>query len=514
MKRKLLKQLFSQEKEQTQHNIEQSSKAEDYTKKKLVEPNLDKTMETIKKIYSVPRNSDFSIRNIHIGGLGKMAAVLYISTITDTTIIEDHILRPLLQNKDANKTIENIISAPTITNVQVIEDIITNLNLGNTVLLIEGFEEAYVFSTAKFDGRSIEKAENEVVLKGPKEAFNESANSNISLIRKKIKNENLIVEASTISKRSKNELYILYVKDISNEKLLNKVKNKINSLDMDSIQNVSILEELIVDYPKSIFPTVLYTERPDRASTFLESGFIVLIMENSPAALILPATFWSFIHNPEDHYLRFIYGNFIRALRMVALFITLFISSIYISVTNYHAEMIPPDLLLAIAATREIVPFPAIVEILIMEICFELIREAGLRVPNPIGPTIGIVGALILGQAAVQANLVSPLVVIIVALGGLSSFAIGDINMNSSIRLIRFLFIFSAALFGFYGMTALFVLGIFNIVLIRSFGVPYFAPMTPYYKSSRDTIFRKTLKREIFRPGYIKPKDIQNKAGD
>ncbi|RKJ29946.1 spore germination protein, partial [Butyricicoccus sp. 1XD8-22] len=277
----------------------------------------------------------------------------------------------------------------------------------------------------------------------------EDVAANISLIRKKIRNENLVVESVTISKRSNNELYIVYMKDLVNDKLLKDVKNKLNSLDVNAIQNLSVLEEYIEDSNKSLFPTILSTERPDRTVSFLEDGYIALLMNNSPDSLILPATFWSFYHNPEDHYLRFIFGNFIRLLRFLALLITLFVSAFYIAATNYHVEMIPSDLLLAISATREIIPFPAIIEILLMEIAFELIREAGLRVPNPIGPTIGIVGALILGQAAVDANIVSPLVVIIVALSGLCSFAVGDISLNFSIRLVRFLFIFSAALFGF-----------------------------------------------------------------
>ena len=177
-------------------------------------------------------------------------------------------------------------------------------------------------------------------------------------------------------------------------------------------------------------------------------------------------------------------------------------------------EMLPADLLFAISATREIVPFPSIIEVLLMEIAFELIREAGLRVPNPIGPTIGIVGALILGQAAVQANIVSPLVVIIVALSGLCSFAVGDINLNFAIRLTRFIFIIAAALFGFYGIAATFVIGLLYIVSLKSFGVPYFAPMTPKFVSSKDTIFRRMVKNEKFRPGYLKTGDIKKKAGE
>lgn len=484
---------------------------EEILKNKTIDSDLENTIDIFKSLYSVPMNTDVSIRNLFIGGLNRNATAISIKTISDSEKIEEQIIRPLLSNSDSDLTIEVICAAQFLNTHSQIQEILKDINNGNTALFLDGENKAYLFDTVKFHGRSVEKAINEVSLRGPKEAFNEDVAANISLIRKKIRNENLVVESVTISKRSNNELYIVYMKDLVNDKLLKDVKNKLNSLDVNAIQNLSVLEEYIEDSNKSLFPTILSTERPDRTVSFLEDGYIALLMNNSPDSLILPATFWSFYHNPEDHYLRFIFGNFIRLLRFLALLITLFVSAFYIAAINYHVEMIPSDLLLAISATREIIPFPAIVEILLMEIAFELIREAGLRVPNPIGPTIGIVGALILGQAAVDANIVSPLVVIIVALSGLCSFAVGDISLNFSIRLVRFLFIFSAALFGFYGITALFTCGIFYLVSFRSFGVPYLAPMTPKYISSKDTIFRKMLKKEIYRPGYLNPQDIEKK---
>lgn len=480
-------------------------------KKENIDPNLENTIEIFKSIYSIPLNSDIKIRNILIGGLNKKASIIYISTISDSKIIENHVIEALLSNNDETKDIENIISAQSIKTFEKIEDVLSEINKGNAAVLVDSYSEAYLIGTSNFQGRAIEKTENEVILKGPKEAFNEKGSTNISLIRKKIKSENLVVEVIPVSQTSNNELYIVYMKDLVNNELLNTIKEKVNSLEVDSIQNLSLMEQYIEDRKTSIFPTILYTERPDRAASFIEDGFIVLLMENSPSSLVLPATFWSFFHTSEDYYLRFLYGNFIRILRLLALLITLFISATYTAITNYHVEMLPTDLLLAISATREIVPFPTVVEILLMEIAFELIREAGLRVPSPIGPTIGIVGALILGQAAVQANIVSPLVVIIVALGGLSSFAIGDISMNFAIRLIRFLFILSAALFGFYGMTAMFSVLLLYMVSLKTFGVPYMAPMSPKYISSKDTIYRKMVQNQLFRPGYLKPKDMKKK---
>lgn len=488
---------------------EKSNKNEIEIKKQQLNTSLNDTIEIFKKIYSVPDNQDVIIREFQIGSLNKKAATLSIETITDSTLIDEHVLRPLLSNKDSSKKIVDIIEMGDISTFRIIDEIIQKINDGNIVLFVDGLNSAYCISASNFKGKDITSPENEIVLRGPKEAFTEKIQVNISLIRKRIRNENLIFESTNISKRSHNKVYIAYVKDLANDQLLNNIKERVKNIDVDSIQNLPLLEQHIEERKKSIFPTILYTERPDRAVSFLEDGYIVLLMDGAPASLVLPATFWSFYHTPEDHYMRYIYGNFTRALRVVATFITLFISSIYVGLTNYHSEMIPPDLLLAIASTRDKVPFPAFVEVFLMEVAFELIREGGLRVPSPIGPTIGIVGALILGQAAVQANIVSPIVVIVVALSGLSSFVIGDISMNYAVRLIRFLFLFSSVLFGFYGMTAIFTAGIFYLVSIKSFGIPYLSPMTPKYPSSKDTVFRQQLTKEMFRPGYLKPKDMK-----
>lgn len=476
-----------------------------------VDPKLKLTLETIKTIYTYPDNQDVVLRDLYISGLNKDATILFISTITNTRVIDEYIITPLLLNSNPNKQITDIVTIQSVQRKNLINDIVLQVNNGYAALFIEGEGQAYLLDVANFEGRSIEKPENEKVVKGPNEAFTEKASTNISLIRKKIKSSNLMVESLTVSKRSNNNLNIVYVKDLANEKLVQNVKDRLNSLNVDSIQNLSLLEQQIEERKYSLFPTILYTERPDRATSFLEDGYIVLLMDNSPDSLVLPATFWSFYHTSEDHYLRYPYGNFTRLLRILALFITLFTSALYVAIVTYHSEMVPPDLLLAIAATREKVPFPAAIEIILMEIAFELIREAGLRVPSPIGPTIGIVGALILGQAAVQANIVSPIVIIIVALSGLSSFAIGDISMNFTIRIARLLLIFSASFMGLYGITALFTMGLYYLVSIKSFGVPYLSPLTPHYKSSNDRIFRKVLQKEIFRPGYLKPKDISKR---
>ncbi|MGG3468755.1 spore germination protein [Neobacillus pocheonensis] len=507
MKKRIIKSLFKNINEEPQIH-EQSNTSDIEMKKQDISSNYDQNLATFKYIFSFPKNVDVKIREFTIRSLNRRAFIIFISTMVDIKNIQDSIVEKLIENQAPSGKIRDLVSYPIEKMASNIGEITELICGGITALFVEGDHQCYVFETTKTRGRGIEKTDNEVIVKGAKESFVEKVADNIALLRKKIKNENLIVETKIISKRSKNDVFLVYEKDLVNDELLQMIQDRLSSIDTDQILDLSILEQYLEERPRSLFPTILYTERPDRAASFLEEGYIVLLMSNSPSCLILPATFWSLIHSPEDHYLRTPYGNFIRILRIFALFVAVFTSAIYIAITNYHVGMIPPDLLMAIAGTRERVPFPSIIEILMMEMAFELIREAGLRVPSPIGPTIGIVGALILGQAAVQANIISPIVIIVIALTGLSSFIISDISMNFAIRLARFLFIFAAGFFGIYGATAFFMASLFYLVSLKSFGTPYFAPMTPRTISSKDLIIRHVPFKERFRPGYLKPKDM------
>lgn len=510
MKKNVLNTLFKTRKNPESKDKSNADVAE--LKKQAISVDYEQNLSTFKTLYSVPDNMDVKVREFTILSTNQRAFIIFISSISDARVIQEDITEKLIRSNIPNKEIPDLCTAPFFTTETTIEKILDSINGGNTALFVDGDEQCYLFDTPNIQGRAIGKPDTEVIVKGPKESFNEKVITNISLIRKKLKNENLIIETMIIAKRSKNNVYLVYQKDLVNGELLQNVKDKLHSLDVESIVDLSILEQYIEERPRSLYPTILYSERPDRAASFIEEGHIILLMENSPSSLILPTTFWALIHSPEDHYLRTPYGNFIRILRFLALFIAMFTSSFYVAVTNFHVGMLPPDLLMAIAGTRERVPFPALFEVIMMEIAFELIREAGLRVPSPIGPTIGIVGALILGQAAVQANIISPIVIIVIALSGLSSFIISDTSMNFAIRITRFLFIFSAGFIGIYGVSALFIVGLFYLVSLKSFGIPYFAPMTPSFVSSKDLIIRHIPMKERFRPGYLKPKDMGKKG--
>ncbi|RCW64591.1 spore germination protein [Saliterribacillus persicus] len=473
---------------------------------------LEINIEQMKELFSFKVNKDFSYRSFVIHFNKKQATIFYYSSIVNGDKINETILKPLLE--EDGRDLSNII---TIENLLVLNDykqIIKHINSGKAVLFVDGDSSVYSLDVADFQHRVITKAENESVIKGPQDAFTESLNVNLSLIRKQMHDRQLISEGMQVGVRSKSEINLLYVKDLVNEEILNNVKKRIEDISVDSIRNVELLEQYLEERPYSIVPTILYTERPDKATAYLEDGFIVILMDTSSACLIVPVTFWSFFHSPEDNYLRYLYGNFSRMIRLLCFYLTTMISATYVAISNFHSEMIPPDLLLAITASREYVPFPLIFEVLIMEIAFEIIREAGIRIPNPLGPTIGIVGALILGQAAVEANIISPIIVIIAALSGLSSFAISDININFTVRLTKFIFILAAGLFGMLALIGVFLLWFMYLASIKSFGVSFFAPLSPHFKSANDTFFRKAIKKQIFRPGQIKPQDMTKRPKD
>lgn len=475
---------------------------------------IDSIIDYFKTTFHAEINQDIIFRELYIPFLNKRAVILFIETICDTPKIENSIVRPLVTNEAKATNVQEIIFAQDVEQITDIKEITNKITSGSTAIFIDGSNIAHLVSSEQFEGGAIEKAETEVTLKGPKDSFADQLHLNVNLIRKKVRNNDLVNESILVGERSLDSVCVLYLADLVNENILETVKDRITQIDTGSVQNVSVLLQYIQDAKYSIFPTILETERPDRAATYIEDGHIVLAMENSDTVLVVPVSFWSFLHLPDDRYLHFIYGNFIRVLRAIAIFITLFTSATYVGVTNFHTEMIPADLLLAIAATREKVPFPAVVEVLLMELAFELIREAGLRVPNPIGPTIGIVGALILGQAASEANIVSPIVIIVVALSGLSSFIVNNISMNFAFRICRFFLILAAGLFGFYGIVGLFMLGMFYLASLRSFGVPYFAPLTPYYKGSKGTILQQQVEHDTYRTPFVKPKDLQKKKGE
>jgi spore germination protein KA len=480
---------------------------------------LSDNLEYIKAKFSIPQSGDAILREFDIVVKDKVipAFMIFFDGMVDRKVINDHILQPLmlLSNLDIKSDEQgiseyvksHILPHNQLKEVTAHQDVVEEVTFGGCGIYIDGIGVAFAADVKGWQQRGVERPNTELVIRGPQEGFNESLRTNTALIRKRLKDENLIVENIQIGKRSKTPCSMLFIKDIANDSLVKEVRRRLENIKVDHIFDTGELEQFIEDSTFLPTPGVVATERPDRVSAMLADGRVAIIMNGSPFALVVPITNQDLIHASEDAYVRFPYTNLIRLIRIMAAFMALLLPGVYIAITNYHHEMIPTDLLFAIVTAREKVPFPSIIEILIMEISFELIREAGIRIPGPIGPTLGIIGALILGQAAVSANIVSPILIIIVAVTGISSFAIPNFSAGFAFRLLRFAYIILAGLAGFLGITTgLFIFGLW-LVHAKSFGVPFVSPYAPRTSGGiAEELFKAPVWKQEKRPDYMNTK--------
>lgn len=488
--------------------------------KKEISKKLSENMEYLKKVYTIPVNGDAVIREFKVVVKNKIvsAFMIFFDGMVDRKVIDDDILRSLMLSsnmniKDDDETIAEFVRNRLLTHNQIKEiqeysKIIDEINFGGCGIFIDGMDSAFAADVKGWEHRGIERPNTELVIRGPQEGFGELLRVNTALVRKILKDKDLIVENAQVGIRSKTPCSILYIKDIANDSLVKEVKRRVKSIKTDYIIDSGELEQFIED--SSIFPVpqMIATERPDRVASGLAKGKVAIILHGSPFALVVPAAMHELIQSPEDKYVRAPYANLLRGVRIIAIIMSLLLPAIYLAITNFHQEMIPTDLLIAIEATREKVPFPGIIEILIMEFSFELIREAGIRIPGPIGPTLGIIGALILGQAAVAANIVSPILIIIVALTGIGSFAVPNFSAGFAFRILRFGYILLAAMSGFLGITTgLFLQGVW-FANSKSFGIPFLAPFGPKTKGGlSDEILVAPAWNQENRPDFLNTKN-------
>lgn len=453
--------------------------------------NIDENLNTMKSIYNTLINSDAIIREFSclIAKRKYRAFIMYFDGMSDSQIINDFLLEPLMQincNLSHNKNmpldkyiLNSLMPQNNVKTVTSFSNVASAINAGNCVLFIDTLNIAFNIDAKNFKQRSVQAPESESVIRGPHEAFVENIRTNTSLLRRIINNENLIIESTTIGNLSKTACSICYMQNLTNYSLVSEVKYRLNNLEVDSVESSGQLEQLIEEGNSYGIPQIMATERPDKCAKSLYQGRVVVLLNGNPYALIMPAVAIDFLSSPEDTNLKSNFSNFLRFLRLIATAVTLLLPGIYIAITSFHQELLPTELLFSILSSREKVPFPVIVELLIMEISFELIREAGIRIPSPIGPTIGIVGGLIIGESAVSAAIVSPILVIIVAITGISSFAIPDFSFGFHLRIFRFAFIFLGATSGFLGIGIGIFVYLSILCNIKSFGVPFMSPIAP-----------------------------------
>lgn len=481
----------------------------------FVSPVLEKSQAYVKKVFRMPDNGDAIVRDFTVGGVdGWRAFAVYIDGISDKLIINTHMLEPLMlltrpepevSSQERIKVVESaLLPSNQVSVVNKWEKVIPAVLTGASVVFVDGCDSAIIVETKGWEHRSVSTPQTEAVVRGPHDAFTENFRANTGLIRARLRSERLVTEMLSVGRLARTDVAVMYIDGLTNAKLVEEVKRRIEAIDVDYLSESGAFEQFIEDSPWLSIPQILSTERPDRIATMLTEGHVAIFVGQSPFVLAVPVVFWTMVHSPEDAYLQMPFGSFLRMVRWLALFTAMLLPSFYIAVTNYHPEMLPTDLLLAIAGAREQVPFPVIFEMLIMEFAIELIREAGIRIPSVIGPTIGIVGALIIGQTAVQAGIVSPLLVIVIAVTALAGFTIPNYNLGFAVRIIRFVFLAAAAFFGFYGIGLLAAVVLVRLCVQKSFGVPLLAPIAPSMGSSPDVLMRGPAYLMNQRPTYLR----------
>ena len=507
--------------------------------------NLDLNLKYVKSKYNTLINSDIVIREFLLNARNKQynAFILYIDGMVDSQILNDFVLQPLMlrnrnntfdgpQNQITSNTSENKVTVNKVKKFDLstyiqdclipqnnlktqtdFDEIFAGINSGNCALFVDTINICFDIDVKGFKQRSISKPENEIVIKGSHEAFVENIRTNTSLLRRLTNNENLIIENVKVGKVTKTNCALCYIQNIANDDLVAEANYRLNNLGVDSLLSAGELEQLLTETNILGVPKILVSERPDNAAKALLQGRVIIIVNGSPYALILPAVLIDFLSSPEDTNLKTIFANFLKVIRIISAFFALLLPGLYIAITSFHREIIPTELLYSILSSRQSVPFPIIFEILAMEISFEIIRESGLRVPSPIGPTLGIVGALVLGQATVSAGIVSPILIIIVAITGISSFAIPDFTFSFHLRYFRFAFILLGVLAGFLGIGIGIFIYLAALCDLETFGVSYTAPYAPVINSKNNGYLLSPIWKREYRATYLasKKEKRQNK---
>jgi len=464
----------------------------------------------LRKIQRNRKSLDISLRRLKI--YSNEIYITYIPQITDKKRVSNDIIRPILQyGKDKLLTIDIIMESVIYVddvNKDYNEDKIIDYILQGKSIIIMTYEDKYIVcDTTRVEKRQIQAPILEDTIRNPRDCFTENMDSNLSLIRYRIKDENLKIDDFTVGKRTKTKVAVVYIKDVANDKYVSDIKNRIKRIKTDGILDSGNIQRFIVNNSMMLFPEVGIIERSDKACTTLLDGKVCIIVEGSNIVLSAPKVFSEFLDSSDDYNDSIYWAIFSKFIRIVSLLMSLELSALYVAIIAFHPDALPVEFIIALASSRETVPFNALTEAFLMELVAEVLREASMRLPKQIGTAIGIVGTIVIGQAAVSAGLVSPLMVIIVSLSTMCSFVAGDYTIMNSIRILKFFMIFITGVLGLFG----FVIGItfiaINLISTSSFGVPYLAPIAPLnFKDFRNYFLSdRTLAKE--RPKFLKTKD-------
>lgn len=466
--------------------------------------NIEENISELQKIYE--NCADVQVRQFSLGN-GSKALLIFIEGLTDENECNENVLN-LLMNKQISNSIQQLeeiikktLAVSGVSNVKTFKDIIESISIGKPVILVDKQLSGVSLSLQRWEQRGIEEPQAERVVRGPREGFTESFQVNTAMLRRRIRSPKLKIKLQNIGRLTETTVGVSYIEGVADQDLIDEVTSRLKRIDIDGIIDSGYIEQLIEDNPYSPFPQVIYTERPDTVAAALLEGRVAIIVNNSPCVLIAPITIYSMFQASEDYYERFMIATMIRWLRYLFIVIALLLPSVYVAILTFHQEMLPTTLMMSVASSREIVPFPVLIEALVMEIIFEVLREAGIRLPVQIGSAVSIVGALIIGEAAVSAGLISAPMIIVVAMTGIASFAIPHYNTSIALRMLRFPLILLASILGLLGV----ILGVIVIVIhlcsLRSFGVPYLSPLAPSKQPEmKDVLIRAPLWKMNTRP--------------
>lgn len=488
--------------------------------KNVISTSLEENRLQLENLYNLPNNKDLVFRNLTIPAKPPVRAFLaFVDGLADKNTINLSILQPLLLLGKSDKTlyqpdgliplIEEYLPGNQVKLAHTFGDATTSINMGDTAIFFDGIPKAVLIETKGQEHRGIDRPTLEQSVRGSQSAFTETLRVNTGLIRSLLRTSDLTTEMITVGTRSNTLCAVMYLKSIINPDLVTETKRRLQNIQIDTILEAGTLQLLLMDQPNLPFPQALSTERPDRVAAALGEGRLAILVDGSPFAIVAPINLFTLFHVSEDFSLPWVAGSFGRILRILGASITILLPAMYIAISYYHQEALPTDLILAIGGARERVPFPAIVEIVSMELAFELLREGGIRIPGMLGSTIGIVGAIILGQAAVSASIVSPITVVIIAVTGLASFATPDYSLSFALRLTRFIFEILAAMLGLVGVAGGLITIIVLLSSMKSLGVPYLTPIAPKTTAGYDIVLRGPNASQELRPDELNPKDIR-----
>lgn len=476
----------------------------------------------IKELFT--KSSDVLVRPIQINQNGITFSIFCVDGLIDSGLVDEGIFHSMLSDKNLEKCktqreVMDYLQSGGAYHVFTKEEsdyalLIKYVLSGMVAFLFDAEEKAIVYDIRKFEKRSISEPTEEAVIKGAKDAFIEVMRVNTALIRRRVRSEHLVVEGLTAGKLSRTDMSLIYLSDIADMATVDKIRDIINKINIDNLPTPAFIEEYLVENKKSLFPQIMYTQRPDRIAANLTDGRIALAVDGFPFVYLLPCQLPMLMQSPEDYANHFYIGSSLRMLRYLAMVVTMFLPAFYIAATTYQNQMLPVQLALSTQAAKQNVPFSSSSEVLGLLLSFEILIEAGLRLPQSVGTAMSILGGVVVGQAAVTANILSPLVVVIVSLAGIAGFIVPNQDLSSGIRVVRFIFAVIAAIGGFFGLAVGLILLLTHLCSLDNYGVAYLAPFVDMDESNhKDTLFRFPIKYFTERPQGIAPANRKKQEG-